>query len=224
MSLSDLHTSLELLAKEVSESLAVPGAAFSVPIQSLHMLERTAFVDTKEIPDGSAACPAIVESRQVVVLEDMDESPRFGRNPSVIGSPFIRSYLGAPIFGRNHEVLGTVCAYDSARRKFSNQDISKIQNFAIRASAIIELINLSIGMERIIDKETLLRTKNDFALLGYDEISNYLVSLIYKRKLRVKIYSLKQHNKKRNTQKAAPISVGRKASVALSAWSADRSF
>lgn len=181
MPISDLKASLELLAQDVILSLDVSMAAFSLPAETTRFMSKAELTKAIRVPANCATCLATRDARAVLALEDMDQNPKYVDNPFVANEPHIRAYLGAPVFGRKNEVLGTVCAYDSRRKKFSSEDQIRIEEFAVRASAVIELINLSEGIKNVSDYKSLLGAIDGFALLGYEEIANYLVAAIYKQ-------------------------------------------
>jgi hypothetical protein len=76
-------------------------------------------------------CQFVVRDRAPLVVSDAKEDPRL---PQLLVDRYgIRSYLGAPVV-LNGNVVGTVCAIDTAPRTFSADDVARIEAFAAEAS------------------------------------------------------------------------------------------
>jgi GAF domain-containing protein len=74
-------------------------------------------------------CPHVVVRRKALVLEDVQDYPRFAGNPAVdeLG---VRSYLGAPLVDSTGIALGTVCAVDVAPRPWGRAGLETIKALA----------------------------------------------------------------------------------------------
>lgn len=81
-------------------------------------------------------CPHVVVRRRALVLEDVRDFPRFAPNAFAdeIG---IRSYLGAPLLDGTGMALGTVCAADTAPRRWGRPGLDTIKSFAAELTARI---------------------------------------------------------------------------------------
>jgi GAF domain-containing protein len=64
---------------------------------------------------------AIVQSELFEVL-DAALDPRFADNPLVVGDPFIRFYIGAPLALPGGATVGTLCLIDTQPRAFDAMD------------------------------------------------------------------------------------------------------
>lgn len=64
---------------------------------------------------------AIVHST-LFEVGDATLDPRFADNPLVIGAPFIRFYIGAPLMLPSGATLGTLCLIDTRPRHFGELD------------------------------------------------------------------------------------------------------
>ncbi len=170
------------LSREVAARLEVPFVAVSVPARTTRILGRDVRLGATHVPYDAAPCVATMEQGGLLALENMDELARFAANPFVAGAPGVRSYLGAPVLGRNREPLGTVCAYDPARRGFDEAARDGMLEFAARVADMIERLNMSEWLLRALDRDQLAGVADHLAVLGYGEVTDYLVSVVYERR------------------------------------------
>jgi len=75
-------------------------------------------------------CARAIQQRDVMVVPDAREDPRFADNPFVTGEPHIRFYAGAPLTAPNGYRLGTLCLIDDAPRSFSDEDRDTLTDLA----------------------------------------------------------------------------------------------
>jgi GAF domain-containing protein len=73
----------------------------------------------REIPRDIAFCAHTILLRQLLVVSDALEDPRFADNPLVVGAPNLRAYAGVPLTTPDRHNLGTLCVFDDHPRAFS---------------------------------------------------------------------------------------------------------
>lgn len=64
---------------------------------------------TTETARDISFCTWAIQSDMVLEVEDARADPRFSTNPIVVGPPFVRHYLGAPIRLEGGSRIGTLC-------------------------------------------------------------------------------------------------------------------
>ncbi|BFO56437.1 EAL domain-containing protein [Acidovorax sacchari] len=84
-------------------------------------------------------CTHVVETADVMVVEDTALDPRFEANLLVTDEPHIRFYAGAPLLLDSGHVLGTLCVLDHRPRTFSAQQRDQLATLARMTMAQIEL-------------------------------------------------------------------------------------
>lgn len=77
-----------------------------------------------------AFCNFTIGSRVPMVVADAHLDARFVNNPLVTGSPFIRSYAGAPLRTSDGYHIGALCVIEPQPRTFSESDLALLQRFS----------------------------------------------------------------------------------------------
>ena len=109
--------------------VAFAASEFDVPIALVSLVDRERQWFKARV--GLEACEtsreisfcghAILQSDLFAVL-DATRDPRFADNPLVVGAPFMRAYLGAPLRLPGGEAVGTLCLIDTRPHDFDAMD------------------------------------------------------------------------------------------------------
>ena len=86
--------------------------------------------EVREVPRDMSICARTIQQNLAHVIEDCTEHPVFKTNPLVLGSPWIRAYLGIPIQSVNGNNMGTFCLLDNSPRKWQKSEITIAQAMA----------------------------------------------------------------------------------------------
>jgi signal transduction histidine kinase len=81
---------------------------------------------------------AILDPKQVLVVEDALQDARFSDNPMVLGGPKIRFYAGAPIVTEDGYALGTVCVIDQRARVLEPAQRAALCSLASLVATLLE--------------------------------------------------------------------------------------
>ncbi len=93
-------------------------------------------------------CRHTILQDEVMVVEDASIDPRFFDNPFVTGEFNIRFYAGAPILSEDGFKLGTVCIYDTKKRKLSKANRKALLLFAKQATQLLTLRKKNIQLHQ----------------------------------------------------------------------------
>ena len=118
-------------------------SVFKVPMALVSLVDRkrqwfksTYGLNAAETSRETSFCSHAVCSREVLVVPDTFQDPRFSGNPLVTQVPRIRFYAGCPIFvGGN--CVGTVCVLDNRPRQIDAEAVNLLRDLA--ALAEVEL-------------------------------------------------------------------------------------
>ncbi len=121
-------------------------AVLNVPISTLSLIDtdRQSYkscvgIDSSDMPREFSFCTHTIQSREPMRIPDTLEDPRFAQYPSVVGAPFIRSYLGVPLASPDGYNIGSLCALDVQPRDFSDAQVEVLKSFAALAVDELEL-------------------------------------------------------------------------------------
>lgn len=116
---------------------ALVATLLNVPICGISLIDRDVqhFAslqghDAYRVARHVAFCNFAIRERAQLVIEDAQGDPRFVENPLVTGSPYIRSYAGAPLVTPDGYQLGALCAIDQRARAFEPAELELLSRFA----------------------------------------------------------------------------------------------
>jgi GAF domain-containing protein len=118
-------------------------SVFKVPMALVSLVDRkrqwfksTYGLNAAETSRETSFCSHAVSSREVLVVPDTFQDPRFSDNPLVTQVPRIRFYAGCPIFVGG-DCVGTVCVLDNRPRQIDAEAVNLLRDLA--ALAEVEL-------------------------------------------------------------------------------------
>lgn len=111
-----LDTPPEMATDRVTRLAA---AVFHTPIALISLIDRNrqwfksrVGVDVAETPRDQAFCAHAILGRDLMIVPDASQDPRFRENPLVTGDMHLRFYAGAPLITRRGFAIGTLCLLD----------------------------------------------------------------------------------------------------------------
>jgi GAF domain-containing protein/predicted RNA-binding protein YlqC (UPF0109 family) len=97
-------------------------------------LDRTTETD-REI----SFCAHNVQDREIMVVEDATQDPRFANNPLVTGAPGVRFYAGTPLLTPDGHMIGSLCVIDTTPRRTDTVDLDTLRDLAGVVQTELEL-------------------------------------------------------------------------------------
>ncbi|HYF54905.1 MAG TPA: GAF domain-containing protein, partial [Salinarimonas sp.] len=122
------------MTREVSKAFGVPIALVSIVGEERRQVAGATGVTGDHAGTGAAYQETSVDAHvtmadEVLVVGDISKDPRFADDPMLLEKG-VRFYAGAPLHGADGVVLGTLCVIDTKPRSFSDDERSRLQQFA----------------------------------------------------------------------------------------------
>jgi len=145
----------------------------------------------RETPRDISFCTWTIRSDDVFEVEDAAADPRFADNPSVLGPPYVRHYVGAPICV-DGERVGTLCLLSPQPGKVSSAQADTLAALARAAavgmqqrSALLERVRESDALRRSLQRsQDFLERTNGLARVGGWELDVATGALSWTRETR----------------------------------------
>jgi diguanylate cyclase (GGDEF)-like protein len=96
-------------------------------------------VDLREVPYPDFFCGHAIRQRDLFVVPDANEDPRFAKHPLVVDSPRVRFYAGAPLITPQDYRLGTLCVIDFVPRELQPKQLEILRILGRQVMCQLEL-------------------------------------------------------------------------------------
>ncbi|XGA79851.1 EAL domain-containing protein [Halomonas sp. CH40] len=123
--------------KLIAEIFNVPMVAISLIDENRQWFKSSVGIGVSETPREKSFCTHFLD-RNVLEVPDTVENSFFCDHPIVVGSPFIRFYMGIVLRGPTGQPLGTLYIMDTQSRYLSREQYSWLETFSL---LVQELIN-----------------------------------------------------------------------------------
>jgi diguanylate cyclase (GGDEF)-like protein len=96
-------------------------------------------MDIREVPYPDFFCGHAIRQRDVFVVPDASQDPRFAGHPLVADAPRVRFYAGAPLITPQDYALGTLCVADFVPRELNAKQLDTLRILSRQAMCQLEL-------------------------------------------------------------------------------------
>jgi diguanylate cyclase (GGDEF)-like protein/PAS domain S-box-containing protein len=151
-------------------ALRVPLLLVSLVDQNRVWYKSRVGLTLRESPRMGSFCAEAILQRQTLSVRDASADPRFAKNVLVSGPTRVRAYLGIPLFTRDRQPVGTLCAMDTEVREFGEVELVVLSEFAKIAEELLasqEVASKSDGvLQYAMEREKLFRETFELAAVG----------------------------------------------------------
>ncbi len=121
----------------------VPMAAVSLIDSDRQWMKSCPGMPAQQTSRDISFCTHTIQKRDPLVVCDALMDDRFADNEGVLGSPYIRAYVGVPLATPDGYNIGSLCAIDTMPREFSPEQIAVLQSFAAIVVDELELLRIA---------------------------------------------------------------------------------
>ncbi len=127
--------------------------------------------DLAEIPRDLSFCGHAILGRDVLVVPDTHQDPRFAGNPTVAQHGGVRFYAGAPLITSDGFALGTLSVLDAQPRTLDTEQVQALRALARQVTSQLELRRYATALANTTARlQELERRKDDLAGLVGGEL------------------------------------------------------
>jgi PAS domain S-box-containing protein len=135
--------SFDRVTRLASVALGVPIMLVSLVDENRQWFKSCVGLDATETSREFSFCGHVIYERRPLNIPDATRDPRFAGNPLVTGAPYVRAYLGIPLFTVDAQPIGTLCAIDVLPRHFTQSELDSMRDFAGVVEEIIKTRDVS---------------------------------------------------------------------------------
>ncbi len=96
-------------------------------------------MDIRELPYPDFFCGHAIRQRDVFLVPDTAQDPRFANHPLVVDQPRVRFYAGVPLVTPQDYALGTLCVVDFIPRQLDSKQLETLRILGRQAMWQLEL-------------------------------------------------------------------------------------
>jgi diguanylate cyclase (GGDEF)-like protein/PAS domain S-box-containing protein len=149
-------------------ALRVPMLVISLVDQHRLWFKSRVGLTLRETPRRGSFCAQAILRREPLAVRDA--SIDFADSPLVRAAPRVRAYLGIPLYARDRQPVGTLCAMDTEVRDFGEVEVVVLSEFAKIAEELLasqEVASKSDGvLQYAMEREKLFRDTFEQAAVG----------------------------------------------------------
>ena len=138
--------------------------------------------DLTETPRQGSFCDFALKKDQPTIILDAAVHPNFCDSPYVIGAPFVRLYIGHPLYVEGHHPVGTLCVLDTeARDNLGEEQLAQLGDLARIAESELQLRESLAAQALLIKQRQELEKRSAFVrrVLGRyvtDEVAEHVLA------------------------------------------------
>jgi len=137
------HEVLDTLTALASGLLGAPIALVTIVEADRQRFASRFGLDATSTGRAESFCGHCIATQRPLVVDDSDADPRFAGGPLVAGAPYVRAYLGVPLFASpGQSAIGTLCAVDHQPRHWTKHEQTQLTRLAALAEHYLESVTI----------------------------------------------------------------------------------
>jgi diguanylate cyclase len=162
--------SFDRVTRLAAKALDVPIVLVSLVDEGRQWFKSRVGLEATQTPREISFCGHVVVEGRPMVIEDAAQDPRFCGNPLVTGPPFVRAYVGIPLFTLNNQPIGTLCAIDTRARRFDTRHLDTLNELAQVVQELIRHREIASATKKALEiafeREVLYKDTFELAPVG----------------------------------------------------------
>jgi diguanylate cyclase (GGDEF)-like protein/PAS domain S-box-containing protein len=147
---TDPEPQFDDLAQVAATVCATPMAVVTLIDERRQWFKARVGMPVTETEREIAFCDYVVRERELLVVHDTHEDPRFSSNPLVTGEPRIRFYAGVPLITADGFALGSLAVLDRVPRTLSPDQEHTLRVLGREVMAQLELRMSLVRLESLL--------------------------------------------------------------------------
>jgi signal transduction histidine kinase len=164
--------------KDFDDIVALAAAVCGVPMSLVSLIDTdrqwfkaSVGTDLVETSRDLSFCAHAILGRDLLVVPDARQDPRFADNPAVAREGGVRFYAGAPLVTTDGYALGTLCVVDSRPRRLDVEQLQALHALARQVTSQLELRRYAVALANTTARlQELERCKDELAALVGGEL------------------------------------------------------
>ncbi len=148
------ETEFDSITQLIAEICDVPIATVTLIDKNREWFKSVRGLIERQNDRKIAFCAQAILSRDLFIVEDTHQDPRFCDNPMVVGPPYIRFYAGAPLISPGGHALGTLAIKDSRPRTLTALQLQALKTLANQVMVQLETRRQRHALEKLNHERT----------------------------------------------------------------------
>ncbi|MCA9775096.1 MAG: GAF domain-containing protein, partial [Candidatus Eremiobacteraeota bacterium] len=179
---TDPEDRFDRICRLVREILGVPVSYIALMDDDRQFFKAECGLGVRETPREGTFCDMTIRRTGPMLVPNADAHPAWKDSPFVCGPPFVKFYLGFPLFIKEMQAVGTLCALDfEPREGVEEERMALLNDLARIAETELTLKDVLETQAQLIAREAELRERKNFIrrVLGRyvtDEVAEHVLS------------------------------------------------
>ncbi|MEK9940611.1 MAG: GAF domain-containing protein, partial [Methylotenera sp.] len=148
------ETEFDSITQLIAEICDVPIATVTLIDKNREWFKSVQGLKERQNDRKIAFCAQAILSRDLFIIEDTHQDPRFRDNPMVVGPPHIRFYAGAPLISPGGHALGTLAIKDFQPRTLTALQLQALKTLANQVMVQLETRRQRQALEKLNHERT----------------------------------------------------------------------